>query len=133
MTHDRRRIGDRGERLAAEHLADRGWTIRATNWTCDIGELDIVASRQETFRGETSRRLAFVEVKTRSSGSGPPPQFNVDRRKRRKINQLAEIYIDQNEEDPVTAQFDVVSVVFTGSAPDVRHFENAFDADARLN
>lgn len=133
MTDRRRRIGDRGERIAAEHLAENGWTVRATNWSCELGELDIVASRDEEFHGETSRRLAFVEVKSRSSTSGPPPELNVDRRKRRKIAQLAEIFIDQNEDQPVSAQFDVVSVVFTGEAPDVEHFENAFDAIGRLN
>src|SRR5947209_15299859 len=53
----RRRLGQLGEQLAAEHLVRRGFRIMERNYRTRWGELDIVA-----FDGHT---LAFCEVKTR--------------------------------------------------------------------
>ncbi|MEG2528219.1 MAG: YraN family protein [Mucinivorans sp.] len=57
-------LGARGERLAAEYLVDRGFTIIERNWRAPLedfrfGEIDIVAMRDGA--------LYFVEVKSRSS------------------------------------------------------------------
>jgi putative endonuclease len=49
-------VGSVGERLAAEYLAKKGFTILARNYRRPYGEIDIVARR-----GDTTH---FVEVKT---------------------------------------------------------------------
>jgi len=59
-----RQIGNLGETLVAQWLHAQGWAILARSWHCRWGELDLVAHRQQP-----SPHLAFVEVKTRSSGS----------------------------------------------------------------
>ena len=61
----RRRLGQLGEQLAAEHLVRLGFEIVERNYRTRWGELDIVA-----FDGRT---LAFCEVKTR--------RVSADRRK----------------------------------------------------
>ena len=38
-----RQIGEKGEEIAAKYLIKRGYKIIQTNWTCQIGEVDIVA------------------------------------------------------------------------------------------
>jgi putative endonuclease len=133
----RDRIGHRGERHAADYLEERDWTIVETNHETKIGELDIIARRTETL-GERSREVvAFVEVKTRTSGRQIPPERNLTRRKRRKIVQLASIYLDRHDLDDVDARFDVIAVDLggdrRGSDPEIRHYSAAFDALGRLN
>jgi len=60
---DRRRLlGDRGERLVAEALADRGLRVVARNARTRFGELDIVACDR--------RGYLFVEGKTRRGRRG---------------------------------------------------------------
>src|ERR1700727_927113 len=62
----RRRLGARGEQLAAEHLERLGYRIVGRNYRTRWGELDLIA--------HDGRLLAFVEVKTRraSGGAGSP-------------------------------------------------------------
>ena len=57
MSDGRRRLGAFGERLAAAHLEAKGYRIRARNYRCREGEIDIVAQDGDT--------LVFVEVRTR--------------------------------------------------------------------
>jgi putative endonuclease len=61
----RRRLGAKGERLAAQHLEARGLEVIGRNFRTRFGELDLVA-RDERF-------LVFCEVKTRIARGVPTP------------------------------------------------------------
>jgi putative endonuclease len=83
---DRRRLlGDRGERLVAEALADRGLRVVARNARTRFGELDIVACDR--------RGYLFVEVKTRRAGSFVSAAEAVDPRKLARIRRLALLWL----------------------------------------
>jgi putative endonuclease len=56
-------LGQQGEQFVAQWLQQQGWSILARGWSSRWGELDVVAFRSE------SSTLAFVEIKTRSSGN----------------------------------------------------------------
>ena len=58
MTNNKR-IGDLGEQLAADFLIKKGYTILERNFRTPYGELDIIASENDS--------VVFVEVKTRST------------------------------------------------------------------
>jgi putative endonuclease len=58
-------LGKHGEVLVAHWLQQQGWTILARGWSSRWGELDIVAFRDS----DRDRMVAFVEVKTRTSGN----------------------------------------------------------------
>jgi putative endonuclease len=73
-------LGQNGEMLVAQWLQQQGWSILARGWSSRWGELDVVAfrkgdraaSRSENrlaSQSDESRTLAFIEVKTRSSGN----------------------------------------------------------------
>lgn len=84
--HDERRraLGARGERIAAAHLAARGYEILARNFRTRRGELDVVA--------RDGRDLVFCEVKTRVAASplGPfGPLASIGAQKRRRLRLMA--------------------------------------------
>lgn len=70
-------IGKAGENLAAQYLADLGFTILHRNWRCGHEEIDIIAFK--------NNRPHFVEVKYRSSNHHGHPEEAVNRK---KINTL---------------------------------------------
>lgn len=77
----RRRLGERGERLAAAWYESRGYTVVARNWRCREGEIDLVVARP----GE----LVFCEVKARSSDRFGTPAEAVTPAKQRRLRALA--------------------------------------------
>jgi putative endonuclease len=77
----RQRLGARGEQLAADWYAARGYQVVARNWRCREGELDLVLARD----GE----LVFCEVKTRSSDRFGTPAEAVTPAKQRRLRVLA--------------------------------------------
>jgi putative endonuclease len=81
----RQRLGARGEQLAADWYAARGYQVVARNWRCREGELDLVLARD----GE----LVFCEVKTRSSDRFGTPAEAVTPAKQRRLRVLAVRYL----------------------------------------
>ncbi|WP_013320407.1 YraN family protein [Gloeothece verrucosa] len=57
------KIGELGEKLVLEWLKAQQWSILHHRWRCRWGEIDIIAQCL------TCPTLAFIEVKTRSSGN----------------------------------------------------------------
>lgn len=113
--------GRRGERLVYWHLRQAGYTVVARNRRpgAHEGELDIVA-----WDGPV---LAFVEVKTRTSGDAGPPETAVLPKQRRRILQSAQAYLRRLRRRDVSYRFDVASVAWNNDAGfEVRVFKNAF-------
>lgn len=81
-------LGRAGEERAAQHLTGCGYTVLARNWRCAQGEIDIVATQGD--------HLAVVEVKTRRTAAFGHPFEAIDRRKRRRLWQLAQAWIIEN-------------------------------------
>lgn len=128
----RRTIGFHGEDLATQYLEDEGWEIVARNYELKIGEIDLVAARDETVGVRTERRLAFVEVKTRRTRSGPPPEAAVHIRKRKRLVRLARVFLQKEKLRRVNVRFDVIAVDLSQKDPQITHFEGAFDADGAI-
>jgi len=83
FTSKTQKIGEFGESLAVRWLGEQGYTVINRNWTCPLGEIDILASKDGT--------LHFVEVKSvqmklpARDGVGYNPADNVTRGKLQKI------------------------------------------------
>ncbi len=102
--------GERGESLAYWFLRQAGYTIVARNRRrrAGGGELDLV--------GWDGPVLAFVEVKTRTSEEGGPPEEAVTRSKQKRVARAAKEYLRRLRQKPVNYRFDIVSVFWNPKA-----------------
>jgi putative endonuclease len=119
MPSNRKEVGARGEKLAADLLKKRGYKILQHNFRCREGEIDIVAQRGEC--------LVFVEVRTKKNTAFGTPEESVTLSKREKLISLVDIYLQACDQAPVSWRIDVVAVEL---APDnkvsrLEHIENA--------
>jgi putative endonuclease len=121
----RRRAGQWGEDVAAEHLKREGWKILARNVRFGPRmELDIVA------RQPRPPVLVFVEVKTRKSEALGRPSSSVDAAKRRAQDRAARKYLKHlGTRRPANWRFDIVEVVGdpdSATPPTVHRIEGAW-------
>lgn len=94
-------LGKWGERYVAEDLRKRGWMIRAVNYRCRMGEIDIIAQK--------GKYLSFVEVKLRKSDSYGQAREAVTAEKQRKLRTTAELYLQENP-TKLQPRFDVAEI-----------------------
>ena len=106
--------GKIGEDLAIEYLRKHFYKIKAKNYKCKLGEIDIIAEKGD--------RIIFVEVKSRASDRFGSPREAVNYYKQRKIRLVAEVYIKQNMLYNKSCQFDVIEIV----NDEITHLENCF-------
>jgi len=115
----RRRLGAFGERLAAAHLEAKGYRIRARNFRCREGEIDIVAQDGET--------LVFVEVRTRRGDAMGDAAESVTPAKEARLVTVATAYVQTLAEPPADQRIDVVAVQLSpgGRLLAIDHIEGA--------
>jgi putative endonuclease len=77
-------IGRRGETVAAEWLAAKGFRILARNWRTGPLEVDLIAL--------SGSEIIFLEVKTRQKGSNPKPEDAVRSRKKGHLIKAARVW-----------------------------------------
>ena len=119
-----RQIGEKGEEIAAKYLIKRGYKIIQTNWTCQIGEVDIVA--------QDGDNVVLVEVKTRrvlNKDDSIMPELAVNRAKQEKYRTLALMYAALHPA-LISIRFDVVAInLVAPSTASLRHLIGAFSWD----
>ena len=110
--------GRAGENAAAGVYERRGFVVVARNWRCGLGEIDLVLLRRGL--------LVFCEVKTRTGTAFGGGYEAVTWSKRKKLRDLAEVYVGQHGFAHADVRFDVASVWLSRDRPDVEVFEDAF-------
>lgn len=117
----RRRLGDRGEALAARYLRRRGYRVVARQVRDVLGEIDIVAIDRRT--------VVFVEVKTRRAMTAGEALSAVTSEKQCRISRSALRFMRRNELLECAARFDVIAVIWPKQQhrPEIVHISNAFD------
>jgi len=111
-------LGEKGEGLAVKFLLRKGYKILEQNYKTRIGEIDIIAIDGET--------LVFVEVKTRESLNYGQPFESVTGFKRRKIANVALLYLKRLNSVP-PCRFDVVSICHEHGRPEFELIQDAFE------
>ena len=105
MTQQRRRLGQRGEQMAADRLASMGYEIVERNYRCPAGEIDLVARQ--------GGRWVFVEVRTRRGGRFGTPEESLTARKRAHMIASAQHYLQVHEAQQADWRIDAVAIVLT--------------------
>ncbi|HEX2232019.1 MAG TPA: YraN family protein [Thermoleophilaceae bacterium] len=123
----RRRLGARGEEIAARHLEQRGYKIVDRNFRTRYGELDLVAAGDGC--------LVFCEVKTRverSRSSPLGPLASVGPRKRRQVRLMAREWLGARRSRLARGlpelRFDAIGVTLDrgGELVALEHLDGAF-------
>ena len=115
------RLGQWGEKKAAEFLSANGYQVLERNYKNRLGEIDLIALDRKV--------LCFIEVKTRRSLAYGRPYESVTRRKQVKIAQVALAYLKHRfGKVDINARFDVVSIVQDNFGQiRIEHIPSAFD------
>lgn len=118
----RRWFGNRSERAAATFLRGLGYRIVEHNFTCALGEIDIVALDGSC--------LVFVEVRSTEADDPSGPALSVDRRKQAKLTRLAQFYLKSKQLTDCAARFDVLAICWPAAQtePRIVHYPSAFEA-----
>lgn len=108
-----------GEVYAARYLRDHGYRIIAANFRSRLGEIDIIAKKDEF--------ICYIEVKTRSEKAIYQPKEAVDTFKQERIiatsRNFERIYVTS-----LQPRYDVCEVVLDGELKPlgINYIENAF-------
>ncbi len=114
------KIGSIGEQLAVDYLKNKGYYILDRNYRTKLGELDIVAKKNNL--------IVFIEVKTRTSDKFGVPSEAVNYKKQKTIQKLSQQYILNKNlyDDCWLYRFDVIEVRIKDKKYKVEHIENGF-------
>ena len=104
------------EKIAKRYLFDKGYKVVEENFTCRLGEIDIIASK--------GGRLHFIEVKGRKNIDFGYPREAVTIQKQKRIIRAAKYYFMIQGSDDVLCQFDVLEIIVENN--EINHIENAF-------
>ena len=102
----RKDTGNKGENIAAQYVAEHGYTVIERNWRYKYWEVDLIASKKN--------KLHFFEVKTRTNERFGKPEESIRRDKMKNLKNAAEEYLYQHPEWKYI-QFDVLSITLRGN------------------
>ena len=88
--------------MARRHLESGGYTILDTNYRTRSGEIDLIAEKDGV--------LVFVEARIRRGTVFGSPEESITARKRSRLVQTAEEYIQLHREGPTNWRIDLIGV-----------------------
>ncbi len=121
----RRWFGSRSERAAARFLRRLGYSLLEHNFSCELGEIDIVALDGKT--------IVLVEVRSTEGADAAQPAMSVDPAKQKRLTRLALYYLQRRRLLECSARFDVLAISWPAQQqePTIVHYPNAFEATDR--
>ncbi|MFA6860232.1 MAG: YraN family protein [Clostridia bacterium] len=106
--------GKIGEAKALDYLVKNKMKILKTNYSLNLGEIDIIAKDGDT--------IVFVEVKDRGSNKFGLPREAVTPQKQHKIRNVALCYLKSIHSLDASCRFDVVEII----GDEITLIKNAF-------
>jgi len=124
----KRAKGNLMEDLAANYLQQHGLIILERNFTCRIGEIDIICQDQQN---PNQQDLVFVEVRYRRTLAFGTPIESINYKKQQKLHAVATVYIQtrvthRNNFDcsKLNYRFDVLGVTGNLAKPEIEWLRN---------
>ena len=123
---DTNSLGKFGEQQAALFLQKKGYKILEMNYSCRLGEIDIIAQNE--------KYIVFCEVKLRKNDVFGSGMEYVTKSKQTKVIRAAMMYMQPREMDR-QPRFDVIEVYAPageGGEVEIFHAEDAFQCNYTL-
>jgi putative endonuclease len=121
MPSDKKLLGAFGEDVACAFLQKHGYKIIGRNFSCRLGELDIVAQNR--------KYVAFVEVKLRKNARFATAAEYVTPDKQRRNIAAAQLWLARYP-TRLQPRFDVIEVYapegLSTEKPEIHHIEDAY-------
>ena len=112
--------GKHAEMQACKYLKKEGLQLKSRNFSCAIGEIDLIMLHNET--------LVFIEVRYRNNRYFGNGAETVDFRKQKKIISTALYFLKQNGYTNKNCRFDVISITTLNDRYDIEWIKDAFQA-----
>jgi len=120
LLSDRARLGRWGERRCERFLRNKGLRTLIRNYSCKLGELDLVM-----VAGDGT--LVFVEVRSRADEQFGPAEATVNSAKRERVSRAARHFIAAHRIEDRPLRFDIITLILgRRGPPQIHHYENAF-------
>lgn len=117
-----KQLGKFGEKIAEKYLRKKRYKVLAQNFKRKWGELDLVAKKKGG--------IIFFEVKTILEREGFAPEDEIDRKKKRQLIKMAQIYLSENKipfESPWQIDILAIEISPDSKKAKIRHFKNAIE------
>jgi putative endonuclease len=88
-------LGRRAEDLAADYVQRLGWTVLSRNFSCRLGELDIVALDGGEKELGDEKELVVVEVRYRTRGDMQSPADSVGPKKLCSLVAAGRVWVEK--------------------------------------
>lgn len=113
--------GRLAEEQALHYLQERGFKLVKKNYSCRLGEIDLIMRDREY--------LVFIEVRSRSHSGYGDGAASISYAKRQKIIKTTSHFLLMNQlQDKYPLRFDVISI--DGKLGSISWIENAFDTQS---
>jgi putative endonuclease len=110
-------LGNKGEKIAADYLIKKGYSILELNYRFLKAEVDIIVKKEDVIIG--------VEVKTRTSTYFGNPQDFISPKKIKLMVSALDNYVVENDLD-VEVRFDIIAIIKEKNTFQIEHLKDAF-------
>ena len=107
-------IGALKEDLAISYLEENGFEIIERNFKCKIGEIDVIAKKDDVIR--------FIEIKYRKGNVAGGAHYAISNQKLIKISKIANFYIITHPNSNSSYSIDAIII----ENENIEYFENIF-------
>ncbi|MDK2917373.1 MAG: putative endonuclease [Candidatus Petromonas sp.] len=113
----RKKLGEMGEKIAAEFLKRQGYNILHQNYRCRFGEIDIVAKDNSSY--------VFIEVKTRRGLEYGRPIEAINKVKINRMLKTLQFYLKQYKIYNSNIRVDAMEIIVNNSKNiEINHIKN---------
>ena len=114
----KKRIGKHGEDVAVRYLKRKGYKIVERNFSCRLGEIDIIA--------RNAGDIVFVEVRSGSNRRICDPSESIGNKKIRRLHILALEWLRTHPFEERGIRFEAVCIIFENGETGINHIEDIF-------
>jgi putative endonuclease len=116
---DKLSLGRQSEEIAACFLRKKGMKILERNFSCNVGELDIIAKDKDAF--------VFIEVRSARGSFFHNPLDSLTKVKIRRLRILGQVWLKKHRVNDAYLRFDVIGIVYKQKEIDtITHIQDAF-------